>query len=146
MVKLEYEAHVTGTPSRDRAVAQAADAPAVDDHLATGRLVQAAQQVQECGLAGSRRSHQRQEVAARDLEIQALQDFYGFRATLVDLGNSLEIHQGRGSRSYRRNRGHAVLPTPNANLDGCGLPHNENVTTRGLRVTRCGFGSSGHRR
>ena len=73
VVELEDEPDVLRAPLRELAAAQRADGHAVDlDGAARGR-VESADQVQQRRLAGPRRPHQRQKVALRDFEVDALE-------------------------------------------------------------------------
>ena len=56
---------------------------AAHDHLAAVGMVQAADQVQNGGLARARRAHQRDKFPFRDFQVQAVQDLNQFLATAV---------------------------------------------------------------
>ena len=58
---------------------------AADDHLAAVGVVQAADQVEDGGLARAGRAHQRDEFAFRDFQVQAMQDFDRFLAAPIVL-------------------------------------------------------------
>ena len=58
---------------------------AAHDHLAAIGMVQAADQVQDGGLARARRAHQRDEFPFRDFQVQAVQDLNRFLAAAVML-------------------------------------------------------------
>src|SRR3546814_5896827 len=63
VVELEHEADVVAAPLRQLAGAHAVDARAVDLDLAAAGRVQAADQVEQGGLARTRGTHPRDEVA-----------------------------------------------------------------------------------
>src|SRR5690606_5029730 len=93
VVELEHVADVLAAPVRQAAAAHGVDALAVDGDLAAAGRVQAADQVQQGGLAGARRAHQRDEVALFDLQVQAVQHVDPFRAALVGLGEVADADQ-----------------------------------------------------
>src|SRR5262249_21935910 len=68
VVELENEADVALAPLRQRAVAEARGVGAVHAHLAAARLVEAADQIEQRGLAASRGAHERHVFAFRDRE------------------------------------------------------------------------------
>ena len=72
VVELEDEPDVLRAPLRQLAAAERADGHAADLDRAAGRRVEAADQIEQRGLAGSRRTHQREEIALRDFEVDAL--------------------------------------------------------------------------
>ncbi len=74
VVGLEDEPDVVGAPAGDLGLGEVAQILAVDDDLALGRPVQPRDQVQERGLARSRRSHQGQVFTLGDLEVEVCQD------------------------------------------------------------------------
>src|SRR3546814_6868575 len=86
VVELEHEADVVAAPLRQLAGAHAVDARAVDLDLAAAGRVQAADQVEQGGLARTRGTHQRDEVALVDVQVQAVQHGDLLRAALVGLG------------------------------------------------------------
>ena len=69
---LEDEADVLVAPVRDLAVAQLAQVVAQHADLAAGGAVHGGDQVQQRGLAGARRPHQRHELALVDLDVDVL--------------------------------------------------------------------------
>src|SRR3546814_8914276 len=85
VVELEHEADVLAAPLRQLAGAHAVDARAVDLDLAAAGRVQAADQVEQGGLARTRGTHQRDEVALVDVQVQAVQHGDLLRAALVGL-------------------------------------------------------------
>ncbi|MNT16934.1 hypothetical protein D3C72_1520610 [compost metagenome] len=87
VVELEHEADVMAAPRRQLAAAHLVDALAFDADLAARGVVQAADQVEQGGLAGTGRAHQRDEVAAGDIQVDAVQHLHLFGATLVGLGD-----------------------------------------------------------
>ena len=85
VVELEDEADMRGAPRREVRIAEMRDVDAVDDDAAAGGLVDARDEVQQRALAGAGRPHQRHEVAARDVEVEAEQDRHRLLAADVDL-------------------------------------------------------------
>ena len=73
VVELKDEADVLRAPARQPAAAERADALAADFDRAAGRRIEPAHQIEQRRLARARRSHQGEEIAARNLEIDALQ-------------------------------------------------------------------------
>src|SRR3546814_18034074 len=73
VVELEHEADVVAAPLRELPGAHLIDARAVDFDLAAAGRVQAADQVEQGGLARTRGTHQRDEVALVDVPVQAVQ-------------------------------------------------------------------------
>src|SRR5688500_3847514 len=81
-------------PSAERAeiiAAQARDIAPEQGELALRRPLQQAEQTQERGLAGPRGAHQEDEVAARQGEVEVVQDL---RAVTVAQGNIVEPEHG----------------------------------------------------
>src|SRR5688572_11416435 len=62
-----------GAPARQLPAGQPADVGAADLDRAAGRLIEPAEQVEQRGLAGTRRAHQGQEIALRNVERHALE-------------------------------------------------------------------------
>ncbi|KAG1393634.1 hypothetical protein G6F59_014324 [Rhizopus arrhizus] len=87
VVELEHEADVVAAPGRQLAAAHLVDALAFDADLAAAGVVQAADQVEQGGLARTGGAHQRDEVAARDVQGDAVQHLHFLGATLVGLGD-----------------------------------------------------------
>ena len=56
--------------------------------------IEAADQVEQRGLAGSRRTHERDEIPGLDVQIDAVQDFDLLRAARVGLAEILDLDQG----------------------------------------------------
>src|SRR5207302_9628336 len=95
VVELEHEADVGGPPARQLTAGQAVDAPPVHHHAARGRRVEPADEVQQCGLARARRSHEGHEVAAGNVEIHAVQHLDRLAPAAIALGDpaNLDEHQ-----------------------------------------------------
>ena len=70
MIELEYEPDVSGAPLGQLAFGQIIDT--LPGHLdrAGRRPVDTADEIEQCGFAGTRWSHQRQEVTFRDLRVE----------------------------------------------------------------------------
>jgi hypothetical protein len=73
---------------------------AADNDFAAIGMIQPTDQIQDGGLARTRWAHQRDKLAHRNFQVQAMQDFDGFFAAPVILDH---IAQGYGG-------GHAGLP------------------------------------
>src|SRR5690606_37348377 len=86
VVELEHEADVVTAPVRQLSRAHGVDALAVDLDLPAAGRVQPTDQVEQRGLAGAGRAHQRDEIAFRDFQVDAVQHFDLLRAALVALG------------------------------------------------------------
>src|ERR1700722_13186059 len=78
-------------PARQCALPQPVEALAGDGDLAGGRGVEAADQVEEGGLARAARSHQRDEVAFGNVETQMLQNLHALLAAYIPL---VDVAQG----------------------------------------------------
>src|SRR5207237_8924432 len=88
VVELEHEADVVCAPVCELAAGELVDAAAADHDLPGGRLIQTADQIEERGLARARRTHQRDEVALRDVQSEAVQNFDLLLAALVHLADA----------------------------------------------------------
>ena len=96
VVELEHEADVVRAPAGELAAAELIDAAAADADLARGRLIESADEIEERRLARARRTHERDEVALGDVEIEPVQDFDLLPAALVDLGDLGHLDHGFG--------------------------------------------------
>src|SRR5262249_27303048 len=74
IIELEDEADVGGAPARKLALGKAVDARARDRDLAGVRPVDAAEQVEQRGLARAGRPHHGDEVALRDRQVEMVED------------------------------------------------------------------------
>ncbi len=101
VVELEHEADIARAPFRQLPGRELVDAAAADQDLARGGLVEAADQVQQRGLAGARGPHQRHEVALGDVEREPLQHRHLLLAALVDLAHVAHLHHCLAHRSPR---------------------------------------------
>src|SRR5262249_17814175 len=79
IVELEDEADVLRSPARQLAGRRTRDVAAADDHAPRGWLVEASDQVEQGRLAGARGAHEREELSARDLEVEPLQHVHAPR-------------------------------------------------------------------
>ena len=101
--RLEDEPRPVAAQARGRLVGQLADGLALEDHRPFGRLVQAAEQLEQRRLAGARRPHQRQELALGDLERDAPQRLDRRLAQRVGLDEVARLEDGRhGGQCSRR--------------------------------------------
>ena len=83
VVRLEDEAHRRPPIQGPLVSAECRELAVVDPHLARGRCVQSAQQMQERRLARSAHAQNREEFAPPHLEIDARQGSYGCRTNAV---------------------------------------------------------------
>ena len=95
VVHLEHEADVVGAPVAELGVRQPVDREAIDFDGARGRPVETAEQVQQRGLARARRPHERDEVAARQIQVELLEHRHHFVAALVLLGDATQARDHR---------------------------------------------------
>ena len=96
VVELEDEADVPRAPRGQGGLVEARDLPAVNDDAAARRPIDAGDEVQQCGLARARRPHEREEVAARNVEGDAVQDRDFEFVAVVDLVDVLDVNERRG--------------------------------------------------
>src|SRR5580765_2034488 len=73
MEEPEHAADVLAAPHRQLLLAHRVDSPAVDDHGARARPVDAGNEVEDRRLAAARRADDRDELAGVDLEVDAAQ-------------------------------------------------------------------------
>src|SRR5690606_26760566 len=90
----EHEADMVAAPGGQLACTELIDTLVFDIDLTTGGGIQSADEVEQCGLAGAGRAHQRDEVAAGDIQIDTVQHLNFFRAALVGLGDVAEGDEG----------------------------------------------------
>ena len=83
---LEYEADAPAADASQRRLIQLRDVDALQQVLAAGRAVQAAENVHQRGLAGPRGAHDRDELAAVDRQPHAAQCVHLGVAQVIDLG------------------------------------------------------------
>ena len=93
IVKLENETDVARAPRGEGAVGQLINSFSGDDHRAFGRPVKAADQIQQGGLARTRRTHQREEFTGGDLQMQVRQHVNILRTAVEDFSHILNAHQ-----------------------------------------------------
>src|SRR5438067_96153 len=74
VIELEYKTDMASAPCRQAAAGQLVDTFAVDRDTAFVRPVKPANEIEQRGLAGTRRPHQGQKLAFRNLEIEFVQD------------------------------------------------------------------------
>src|SRR6185436_7461545 len=95
VVELENEADVARAPFRELAGGQAVEALAGDRDLAAVRAIEATDQVQQRRLSRARGTHEREELAALDREIDRVQHLDALLAARVTLDHLLDGHQRR---------------------------------------------------
>ena len=59
------------------------------------RAIETAEQVEQRGLAGARGAHERDEIAARQVEVELLEHRHHFVAALVLLGHAAQARDDR---------------------------------------------------
>src|SRR5262245_27096609 len=93
VVELKNEADVLRSPPGQLPAAQLVDpdAPYVD--RASGRRIETADQIEQGGLAGTRRPHEREEVTLRNIEVHALQHVDALAATAEVFVHASDAHQ-----------------------------------------------------
>jgi hypothetical protein len=94
VVELEDEADVPRPPRRKLGFRERGDVRAGHLQRPPRRLVDAGDEVEQGGLAGARRAHQRDEVARGDLEIDVLEHGHDLRAAPVSLRHTRDAHDG----------------------------------------------------
>ena len=92
VVELEDEADIAGAPGGELAFGHAVDALIGDRKLTLIDMIDAAEQVQQRGLARTGRSHDGDEIAARDRHVEMIED----RDRLLALGEAL-AHVGQAN-------------------------------------------------
>ena len=85
-------------PVRQLPALELVDAIAADADFARGWLIQAADQIEQRGLAGARRPHQRDEITLRNIQRQPVQHFDFLLAARVGLSDVVDLdHLGHGN-------------------------------------------------
>src|SRR5262249_45930964 len=97
VVELEDEAHVRGAPVGEVRLAVARDVLAADEQLARVGLVDAGDEVEQRRFPGPRRAHQRDEIAARDVERDVVQHRHDLRPAYVALRKMRDTDDGCGA-------------------------------------------------
>ncbi len=97
VVELEDESDVVGPPAGDLAFGHPADFLVVDDHRAGRRPIEAGDQVEERRLAGTRGSHQGEELPFVDRQVESRQHWNPEFITLVFLSS---LRAGRSTRQH----------------------------------------------
>src|SRR5450755_1843787 len=87
--ELEDETDFVAPETGERVVGEPGDGLAVDADLASGRAVQAADQIEERGLAGAGGADDGNHLAARDLEIDRFERG-DLALAVIDLGDACE--------------------------------------------------------
>ena len=98
---LEDEAHAARPQRRQLVVGGGGGVEAVDGHLAGGRAVERAHDLQQRRLARARRPEDRDELAGRDLEVDAAQRAH---AAGVLLRDAAQAQDGRAAAAARASR------------------------------------------
>src|SRR5208337_3808163 len=123
IIELEHEADVVCAPMRELTAGELVDAAPAHGDLSCGRLVEAADQIEQCGLAGTGGTHQRDEVALGNIQGELVQDFDLLFAALVNLGDAADLNHGFGHghlasmrMNERYNGGHGVATVTGASF------------------------------
>src|SRR5688572_21488477 len=82
-----------GAPARQLSARQGADVGAADFDRSGTRQIKPAEQVEQRGLAGARRSHQRQEIPLRNVQRDALQHVDAFAAARERLVDAIDLDE-----------------------------------------------------
>ncbi len=93
VVELKHETHVGCPPPRQRAAAELVDVLAAHADAAGAGHIQPADQVEQGGLAGAGRPHQRKEIAFGDIQVDVMQHLDLLLAALVGLGQIADLDQ-----------------------------------------------------
>src|SRR5690606_38108955 len=142
VVELEHEADMLGTPAGQLAGLELVDTLAVDADAAGGGRIQAADQVQQGGLARARRAHQGEEIATLDVEVDAVQHLDLLLATDVMLGELPDLDQGLGhrgprvSRWIRKGEDHSITVTASPSASSAGGDSTTRSPAARPRLTR----------
>jgi hypothetical protein len=104
VVALEDEADVLGAPGGQRVRCPARRCAGRRRELAGAGRVEAADQVEQGGLARARRPHQRDEVALGDVQVDAVQHLDALGAADVGLGQAADLDQRPAFASTGRQR------------------------------------------
>lgn len=146
MIELENESHVARAPAREPTIAHLLKRLAVDDHFAGCGAVDTAENVKKGRFARSGRTHQRQEVAARHVEVEMLQNFDALRSTLEGFRDTLQVNERkrlqhvlfpRGRKSHCSCTSTPSLSSPSADTITCSPPSSPpRMTTSPLCVGR----------
>src|SRR5262249_16973915 len=80
---------------RERAARELVDTAAIDRDAAGRRRVESADEVEQRGLAGAGRPHERDEVPARDVEVHPVQHLDRLAAPPVALVDAAALHEVR---------------------------------------------------
>src|SRR5437870_270418 len=84
---------MASAPARKGGLAEPRDFLSLDDDAAAGRPVDSGDQVQQRRFAGTRRSHERKEIAARNIERDAVEHRHFEFVALVDLPNFFNLNE-----------------------------------------------------
>ena len=98
VVGLKDEADAAGADCGQLIVTQRRDVLTTEVVLPGRRSIEAAQQVEQRALAGTRRSHDRDIIPDRDIQIDALQHAHGFAAEFVVLAQVANQERRAGRR------------------------------------------------
>src|SRR4030095_4216006 len=93
VVELEDEADMLSAPARQLTRARVRQIAAADHDAARRRAIEAANHVQQGGLAGSRWAHEREKLALRHLEIESLEHVDALGPAWIHLVDVLYLHQ-----------------------------------------------------
>ena len=113
VVELEDEADLTAAQAGERVVAELAQRLTLHQHLAFGRQVKPAQQVQQSGLAAAGGAHNGHELADVDGEVDVVERHHRGFAAPVDFGQIAGLYNQEPS-AYQLQRRTAAPPRPQA--------------------------------
>src|SRR5262249_27159530 len=93
VVALKHEADLAPPHLRHLIFAEVRDVLAIENHLAGGRRIESGEQTEQRALAAARRSHDGGELAARNREVDALEDVDTVRAGVDGFGERANFDQ-----------------------------------------------------
>src|SRR5690606_4726985 len=109
VIELEHEADVTPAVLRELALRRVRELLAAEEELSARRPVETAEYVEQRRFAAAGRSEQHDELALRQLEIDAAQRVHGARARAVDLREAVRLEAETVLRLDRYVRAHSRL-------------------------------------
>jgi hypothetical protein len=93
VVGLEDESDVVGAPVREVGVVEIADVRSLHEDFTLRRPIEAADEVEQRRLAGTRRAHEREPLAFSDRKREPGEDLHRFRAARVGHPEIADIHE-----------------------------------------------------
>jgi hypothetical protein len=94
IIELEYEPDVPGAPFSQIAVGKLVHPLAADADGATGRPVQAANEIEQRALARTGRPHEGQKLTDGDFEVEVFEHMNVFRPAMEDFLHAIDVDEG----------------------------------------------------